>query len=257
MSRLRLIAVILVLAVAVPAVFAQEHGDDPPHWSYEGEEGPEHWGDLSEDYATCADGTAQSPIDLGDAIGVDLSNIEFHYGETMLNIFNNGHTVQVNVEPGSTITYNGIEYELLQFHFHHPSEHTYRGETANMELHLVHREPASGNLAVVGVLLLTAEEDNPAYPTVFNNLPDANGDAVIETSIMIDLGSLLPESKTFFTYQGSLTTPPCSEIVRWLLLDTTVDLSEAQIESFATIFENDARPVQPHEGRDVLQDTSE
>jgi carbonic anhydrase len=254
MSGLRVVLACLALLATVSLAAAQEHGDSPPHWTYEGEEGPAHWGSLSDDYAACAEGSAQSPIDITSATSVNLSNIAFHYNDTFLNIVNNGHTVQLNITAGNSITYNGIRYDLLQFHFHHPSEHTVGGEAAAMELHLVHRNESSGSLAVVGVLLTAGEATNPAYATVFKYLPDAPGETVIETSAVVPLNDLLPESRTFYTYQGSLTTPPCSEIVRWLLLETPVELSEAQIESFAAIFENNARPVQPQHERDLLLD---
>ena len=229
--------------------------DNPPHWTYEGEEGPEHWGELSPEFVACIDGTAQSPIDVSNATELNLVDIGFNFGETALNILNNGHTIQVNADEGSSITYNEISYDLLQFHFHHPSEHTVNGEAAAMEIHFVHRDSSSGNLAVVGVLLMAGEEDNAAYADIFNNLPAEKSDAQTLDAV-VDLMSLLPEQQTFYTYQGSLTTPPCSEIVRWLLLDTPVYLSEAQLEAFGAIFEMNARPTQPLNERDLLHDSN-
>ncbi|MFN8528502.1 MAG: carbonic anhydrase [Anaerolineae bacterium] len=226
----------------------------PPHWEYEGEHGPGHWGELDSTYAACSEGLAQSPIDISGAQGVDLSDITFNYAPSALNIFNNGHTVQVAYDAGSSILYNGITYDLIQMHFHHPSEHTVNGEAFAMELHLVHRS-ASGNLAVVGVLLRESETDNANYAVLFDNLPTEVGDPQ-PTDLTVDAASLLPESKGFFTYNGSLTTPPCSEIVRWLVLTEPVEVSAAQLEAFATLFENDARPVQPLNGRDLLEDTT-
>jgi carbonic anhydrase len=223
------------------------------HWSYEGEEGPEHWGALDETFALCSEGHAQSPIDLTAATGIDLVNIDFDYHETVLNIFNNGHTVQVNYDSGSSITYNETTYDLLQFHLHHPSEHTVDGELAAMELHLVHRD-GSGNLAVVGILIVESEEDNEDYAIVFDNLPAEEGEPA-ESELVVDAAELLPDSATFFTYSGSLTTPPCSQGVRWLVLDTPVELSETQIEAFAAIFELNARPTQDLNRRDLLSDT--
>jgi len=251
-----LLFILAMFGLLNATAFAQEeHHDEAPHWTYEGEEGPGHWGELSPDFVLCMDGTAQSPIDVTDASELDLVNIDFNYGETALNIVNNGHTIQVNTDEGSSISYNGINYDLLQFHFHHPSEHTVNGEPADMEIHFVHRDPNSGNLAVVGVLLMAGDEDNAAYASIFDNLPAEAGDPQTMDAV-VDLMSLLPEQQTFYTYQGSLTTPPCSQIVRWLLLDTPVYLSETQIEAFASIFEMNARPTQPLNMRDLLHDSN-
>lgn len=223
------------------------------HWGYSSDTGPEYWGELSPDFALCADGSAQSPIDIRDASALDLVDIEFHYGESANNIFNNGHTIQVNVDAGSAIRYNGIRYELLQFHFHSPSEHTVDGEAAPLEIHFVHQDPNSGALAVVGIMLTEGEDDNESYAAVFDHLPaqiggpEAAGEPIAMTA-------LLPEARAFYTYQGSLTTPPCSEIVRWLLLDSPVALSEQQIAAFTDIYDANARPVQPLGARDLLRD---
>ena len=224
------------------------------HWGYKGEEGPSNWGELSADYALCADGSAQSPIDISDVSELDLVDIEFNYGDTANNIFNNGHTIQVNVDEGSSIVYNGIRYSLLQFHFHNPSEHTINGQATAMEIHFVHQDPNSGTLAVVGIMLTEGEQDNEAYAAVFEHLPAEVGESEARGD-SLSLATLLPTRRTFYTYQGSLTTPPCSEIVRWLLLDTAIELSSAQIEAFAAIHEGNARPVQPLGRRDLLLDS--
>jgi len=224
------------------------------HWGYSGDEGPAYWGELSPDYALCADGSAQSPIDIRDASALDLVAIDFRYGESANHIFNNGHTIQVNIDAGSAIVYNGITYELLQFHFHSPSEHTIDGMPAPLEIHFVHQDPNSGNLAVVGILLTEGESENEAYAVVFDHLPAQVGEPEAAGE-PIALAALLPEARTFYTYQGSLTTPPCSEIVRWLLLDTPVELSAQQIAAFTAIYDGNARPVQPLGARDLLLDT--
>lgn len=252
----RVIRLILVLSMAIilsslaTAVLADE---EAPHWEYEGEEGPEHWGELGDEFALCGTGNAQSPIDITGETELGLSDISFDYAESALNIFNNGHTIQVNVDEGSSINYNGITYNLLQLHFHHPSEHTVDGVAADMEMHLVHVDPNSGNLAVVGVMLTAGEEANEAYASVFDHLPAEVGEADAMGNT-VNVASLLPESHLFTTYNGSLTTPPCSEIVRWLVLDTAISLSSEQIEAFASIHEMNARPVQALNGRDLLAD---
>lgn len=242
---------LIALLSAAAVTLAQ---DDHPHWTYEGEAGPEHWGELNHEYAACSVGRSQSPINIAEPIEVDLVNIAFNYEASALNIFNNGHTIQVNYDSGSTITYNEDTYELRQFHFHHPSEHTINGEPAAMEIHFVHSD-AAGNLAVVGVMVAAGEADNSAYAPIFDNLPAEEGEPQA-TDITVHAADLLPETTTYATYRGSLTTPPCTEGVRWLLLTAPIELSEAQIASFAALFENNARPVQPLNIRDLLADSS-
>ena len=224
---------------------------DEIKWGYEGEDGPSRWGRLSPEFALCDEGSAQSPIDIRDAIRVELVEIEFQYGEFTGGIVNNGHTIQVDVDPGSSIIYNGITYDLLQFHFHSPSEHTIDGEAAPMELHLVHKDRHSDALAVVGVLIEEAEAANAAYAPVLDAMPSEIG-APEALEGPLDLVALLPETRGYYTYQGSLTTPPCSEIVRWLLLDTPVALSVEQLAAYSKLYSGNARPVQPLGQRDLL-----
>lgn len=239
---------ILILLGILPIVAQEATEEAPPHWDYED---TGDWGSLGDEFAICGTGMAQSPIDITGETELNLSDIAFSYGDTALNILNNGHTIQVNADAGNSILYNGIRYDLLQFHFHHPSEHTVDGLAAPMEVHFVHRDPNTGNLAVVAVMLVEGEA-NAAYAPVFDNLTTATSEAAPISNI--DLSSLLPESRQFTTYNGSLTTPPCSEIVRWLVLDEPLALSAEQIAAFGALFEMNARPVQPLNGRDVLGD---
>jgi carbonic anhydrase len=226
------------------------------HWTYEGEEGPEHWGELSPDYELCASGTRQSPIDIARPTATDLANVVFDYRPTPLQIVNNGHTIQVNYAPGSTIEVDGKRYELLQFHFHVPSEHLIDGAASDGELHLVHRSTA-GELAVVGVLLSQGASagDNPALGSVWANLPQAPGPAE-SVAIEVDADALIPESRLTFRYPGSLTTPPCSEGVSWLLMTEPVGISAAQVGAFSAIIEHNNRPIQPLSDRQLLEDTT-
>ncbi len=225
---------------------------DETQWGYDGDQGPQRWSALAPEYLLCGEGKAQSPIDIRDAVDVDLVAIEFHYGETANKIFNNGHTIQVDVDPGSHIVYNGITYDLLQFHFHAPSEHTIDGEAAALEIHFVHKDRNSASLAVVGILLSEGDGENESYAAVFDHLPADVGDPA-PLGEPIDLDTLLPEAQGYYTYQGSLTTPPCSEVVRWLLLDKPLELSTEQIAAFTAIYEANARPVQPLGERDLLR----
>lgn len=264
LKKLSLLILIVVFSLFSTLAIAQddEHSEEEshgsaPHWGYEGDVGPEHWGDLSEDFALCGSGVAQSPINIDDAMAIEagLVDIDFNYGETALNILNNGHTIQVNVDAGSSITYNGITYNLLQFHFHAPSEHQWNSEHAAMEVHFVHQDANSGNLAVVGVLLNIGDSDNAGFADVFSNLP-AEVTEPMESDIMVDLNALLPEGAKFYTYQGSLTTPPCSEIVRWLVQDTDVKVGADQVSAYTAIYDGNNRPVLDLGARDLLHDNN-
>lgn len=222
------------------------------HWEYEGEAGPENWGALSEDFALCSEGLEQSPIDITAADAENLTDLIFNYQPSTLEIVNNGHTIQANVTPGSFLSTNTDRYELRQFHFHHPSEHTINGDPAAMELHFVHVNQ-EGEIAVIGVLLAIGEE-NRAYMPILNSMPTAAGETMlVEASFSME--SLMPQSRLYYAYSGSLTTPPCTEGVTWLLLTTPVEISAEQVEQFADIFELNARPVQDLNDREVQEDT--
>lgn len=241
------------MALAMVSPTLGQDGGEKPHWTYEGEEGPEHWGDLSEEYALCGEGMSQSPIDFTDISAEDVLDIEFNYNPSALNIVNNGHAIQVNYDDGSSITVDGTTYNLLQFHFHLPSEHTIDGEYFAMELHLVHAD-ADGNLAVVGVMLAEEMEDNDAYAELWANAPTEEGEVTVEGT-SINAADLLPDYHGVFTYSGSLTTPPCSEGVLWMVMTEPSYLSSAQINAFAeNFFEGTNRPVQPINERDIAFD---
>lgn len=238
-----------------------EHGststhaaDHAVHWSYQGEAGPDHWGELNADYAACAAGVTQSPIDLVAVSGEDLPDIVFNYGESHLNILNNGHTVQVNYDEGSSIMVNGVQYNLLQFHFHTGSEHTIDGKQYPLELHLVHRN-AEGGLAVVGVMA-TEGTENPAFADILAHAPAEETAAAVVESVMVAAESLLPAERLYYAYEGSLTTPPCSEGVKWHVLTTPIEMSAAQIETLAGILHGNFRPVQPLHDRTLVVDTT-
>ncbi|HEB79270.1 MAG TPA: carbonic anhydrase family protein, partial [Rhodospirillales bacterium] len=216
----------------------KEHGGELPHWSYEGDEGPEKWGDLSPAYLVCGVGVQQSPIDLKDGIGADVGKIRINYRSTSLNVINNGHTIQVNVDPGSYITLDGKRFNLLQYHFHHKSEHLVSGKAYELEVHFVHAAN-DGALAVLGVLAKRGAKNNALAP-VWSIMPRAKGEA---SGGVVSPINLLPNNKSFFRYRGSLTTPPCSQKVIWTMFRTPVEMSGAQIDRFSSIFPNNARPV--------------
>lgn len=224
------------------------------HWSYEGAEGPDHWGELGPDYTVCADGSTQSPIDLTAATGEDLPDIVFNYGESHLNILNNGHTVQVNYDEGSSITVNDVKYDLIQFHFHAESEHTIDGQHYPIEFHLVHRN-AEGGLAVVGVMVAEGAE-NPAFADILANAPAKETPVAVVDGVMVAAAKLLPAGHLYYAYEGSLTTPPCSEGVKWHVLATPIEMSAAQIEALASVLHHNFRPVQPLHERTLVVDTT-
>lgn len=241
-------AAVIGLTTYGVAAAGGEHG---AHWGYEGSHGPEHWGEISPQFKACKEGKKQSPIDISDTDLADLKDIEFHYGSSKVNILNNGHTVQVNYDKGSHINVGGKRYDLLQFHFHTPSEHTIEGASYDAEMHLVHKSD-DGKLAVVGVLIGEGEE-NEAFSGVWSHLPEKAGhEETVEATV--DASKLLPEDRAFYTYSGSLTTPPCSEGVTWLVLTTSVEMSGGQIEAIHGIMHTNNRPTQPLHGRVVKED---
>lgn len=229
-------------------------GHDGPHWSYEGDTGPEHWGSLSTDFEACETGQSQTPIDLdkSKALQSDLKPVPLKYAKAAGTVKNNGHTLQFDVgDTSNRMTIAGTEYTLAQFHFHTPSEHTIGGKAAPIEFHLVHKS-ADGKIAVVGVLG-EAGDPNPALQAVLDAAPrDVEQSAPVPGQV--DLSSLIPAGHEGFRYEGSLTTPPCSEGVIWTVLDEPIHLSEAQIDDFAGRFGENARPVQDAHGRTIVFD---
>ncbi|MGD9752986.1 MAG: carbonic anhydrase [Acidimicrobiia bacterium] len=275
--------------VPVPA------GGELPHWTYEGEEGPEFWGEMAEDWALCAAGDEQSPIDVtGGAPFVAAEpttttepepttttttkkaarttttettepeptttteapfpgapaeqEIDFAYHASAYTVVDNGHTVQVNLDNAGAMVIDGVPFTLVQFHFHTPSEHTLAGAAYPLEYHLVHRSEA-GELAVVGVLIQRGGENETLKP-IFDALPDAG--VTVEGAEPIDPAALLPANRTMVRYNGSLTTPPCTEHVRWHLLLTPLQMSNLQIARFMAKHPESRRPVQEVNDREVV-----
>lgn len=222
----------------------------PIHWTYEGKEGPEFWGSLSRDFALCSTGKEQSPIDIPGAAVTNPADLTFAYKPSALTILNNGHTIQATYDQGSTLTLDGAAYTLRQFHFHLPSEHTLNAKGHDMELHFVHQN-AQGGLAVVGVLLKAGVE-NKALASVWQNLPAKETEAKTIAGATINALDMLPATRTYWRYNGSLTTPPCSEGVRWLVMTTSVEVSAAQITAYKNIFAVSNRPPQPLFARGFL-----
>ncbi len=227
---------------------------ETPHWEYEGEHGPEAWGTLSADFAACSEGLTQSPIDLGEAAVAELPDLVVDYAAGAVSVIDNGHTVQANdTVGGSAITVDGTRFSLLQMHFHSPSEHTIDGEFAPAEVHFVHRSEA-GELAVIGVMLTEGDVPSDAWAAYTEAASVGEGNTV-ETSL--DWPALLPAEMSTVRYAGSLTTPPCTEGVRWMVMDTPVPLAAEQLEALAAAHEGNHRPVQVLNGREVVADAGE
>ena len=221
-----------------------------PHWEYQGHHGATHWSELDTAFEKCGVGQQQSPIDIAQTVKAELPALNFHYGKVSPTIWNNGHTVQVNVPPGNTLEVGGQTYELLQFHFHLPSEEAVQGRHFPMVIHLVHKN-ADGQLGVVGVFI-KAGPANAVLKPIFAHLP-RQGEKITVDDLSLDLAALLPQSLGYYSFDGSLTTPPCSEGVNWMVLKSPVDLSPAEIASFRHLIGHNARPVQPLNGRTVKE----
>lgn len=235
--------------ITTQAAFASDKADHP-HWGYEGEEGPAHWGDLKPEYEKCTSGQQQSPIDLTGAVAQDLGDIDFTYRPVPLNVVDNGHTVQVNIAPGSSASIRGESYSLLQFHFHSPSENVVDGKPYPMEMHLVH-EDGHGRLAVVGVFI-TEGAANDAIGTAWQHLPET-GHSNAPEGVSVNPKDLLPDDRAYYHFAGSLTTPPCSEGVNWNVFRSPIELSAEQIANFRKRYPNNARPVQPLNDRILVR----
>jgi carbonic anhydrase len=242
------IAVVPLFMLIVLVVSGREESHSI-HWSYDGENGPSHWGDLSPDFSTCKSGLVQSPINIKSSLASDVVPITFEYSPSKLKIIDNGHTVQVNYQPGSFMMVGEKRYELKQFHFHHPSEEQINGRSYALVAHLVHADD-SGRLAVVAVLF-TEGQSNPLIKNIFSYLPKSKENE--ETAdVTFNVADILPRSQRYLTFPGSLTTPPCTEGVTWFVLETPTTLSSSELAVFARLYPHNARPVQPLNDRKVL-----
>ena len=214
------------------------------HWSYDGDMGPERWG---KEFPTCAKGKSQSPLDIRGPFVKGRTVVTADYKDGPLKMVNNGHTIQVNVAAGSKLRIDGVAFELLQFHFHRPSEEKLDGKPMAMVVHFVHKN-AEGKLAVLGVLLKEGNE-NPGIKTLWANMPLEEGPEIAPDGVNFNPGNLLPREFDFYSYEGSLTTPPCTEGVRFFILKSTVNVAKEQVAAFP--FKRNARPVQELNGREI------
>lgn len=231
------------------AATAVEHA----HWSYAGKTGPSQWAALAPDNTLCKAGRQQSPIDLHAAQARALAQHDaaIHYGKVAGHLLNNGHTLQFDVagESGNAVVFQGREHRLDQFHFHAPSEHRLDAKAFPMELHLVNRN-AEGGIVVVGVLI-KAGKKNEALAPIFVQPPKAGAAG---RDRKLDLAALMPADHRVLLYTGSLTTPPCTEQVQWVVLEQPIEMSRAQISAFRRLFSDNHRPVQPLNGREPVEE---
>lgn len=221
-----------------------------PHWSYAGDTGAEHWGELQPDFKVCQLGLEQTPIDLTSSMKGEAAAVALDYKPLALRMVNNGHTIQINADAGSSCMIGGTKFDLLQFHFHHPSEHLLAGKPFDLECHFVHRSSA-GDLAVVGVFVKPGAS-NAALQAIFDAMPKTEGPEQ-RAGGSIDPAALLPKSTSYFRYMGSLTTPPCSEGLTWTVFREQIEASADQIKQFAQLFPNNARPVQRRNRRFLIE----
>ncbi len=233
-------------AMSAPSVAVED-----VRWSYSGPMGVENWHKLSKAFAACREGKRQSPIDIRDGVKAQPTPITFNYKPSSLHVSNDGHTIRLLYDRGSNIVVNETTYELEQVHFHAPAEERVKGRTYDMAVHLEHRA-RDGGIAIVAVLVILGEE-NDFIRKVWNHLPLDVGLVEKSTKVKIDAGQLLPLIQGYYTYMGSLTTPPCTEGVRWIVMRTPVRASRAQVQTLSRVVDRNARPVQAANGRLVKE----
>ncbi|WP_373071772.1 carbonic anhydrase [Sulfurimonas sp.] len=225
------------------------------HWGYTGHEGPQHWGDLSPKFGMCKQGKSQSPINISKEVTVateGLKEIKFNYTTRATEIINNGHTIQINVKDGSSIEIDGKTFDLKQFHFHTPSENQIESKNFPLEAHFVHADK-DGTLAVVA-LMYEDGEDNKVLKKLWSRMPHKAGESNRCIMPAEMFATMMPKDKAYYRFNGSLTTPPCSEGVRWMVLKNYSHVSKAQTEEFLHLFHHaNNRPVQPINARKVMK----
>lgn len=236
----------LFLFICVTAQDTVPHPEFPA-WTYSGSHGPEYWGDISEQFELCRTGQSQSPIDISFAEASDLEAIRFNYYPTKLTVEDIGYSIQVNYDEGSTITFDNHTYMLKRIVIHAPSEHSIQGKQYAMEFQLVH-EDAFGRTAIISIMGERGQH-NPSLRGVLNAISVLRSEPRTILGVTFNASAMLPEDRAYYSYMGSLTTPPCTEGVRWLVLQTPIQLSRSQITDFEARFGLNARPIQATNGR--------
>jgi carbonic anhydrase len=244
--------IFFLISLTLISINSLHAAESEAHWSYTGDDGPDHWSELSDNYALCREGMNQSPVNLVADFSVGLPELVFEYHGTPLDETNNGHTIMLKVTPGNylEVPERNQRYQLLQGHFHSPSEHTIDGEHFAMEIHLVHSNE-EGHLAVVGVMVEEGEED-PMLNRIWSFMPERVGESTQSPLTVFEAG-VLPPTRNYFSYAGSLTTPPCSEGIAWVVLRDPLTASAEQIARFKErVGPSTNRPVQPQNARVIL-----
>jgi len=239
----------LLSLLAIPAMASGSH----TQWGYLGKSGPLHWGELSENFKTCSEGKLQTPINIVPTKDIELKALELDYNAGSVSMINNGHTVQVNISEGSTLKIGKELYRLKQFHFHVPSENNIEGDAFPMEIHFVHASD-DGKLAVVGVMFEEGEE-NGVLKKIWSRFPELGTGKEIPCKLSAkEIKALMPDDKEYYSFTGSLTTPPCTEGVKWHIFKKPMSISKEQVNTFFSLFGfPNNRPIQPANGREILE----
>ncbi len=249
---------LLIPALLISPIWAsasdKESTGEQAKWSYSGDTGPSHWGDLSAEYSTCKQGKNQSPVNISNAIKARLPGIKFDYAMLVPeNIVNNGHTIQVNIRSGGAITLDDEKFILKQFHFHTPSENMIDHTAYPLEIHFVHANEKN-ELAVVSILYQPGTMDNLALIPLIKNMPMNAGDSNRLAAKDTELFERNKSVKNYFRFNGSLTTPPCTEGVRWIVMQSRPGLSRRQLNAFQQALKHpNNRPIQPLNARIVTK----
>lgn len=240
------LVILLALTATLPAM-----ATPTPHWAYEGQGSPDHWGELSEQFQTCKNGQFQSPIDIKNLVNAKLPPLEINFHTDTESIVNNGHTIQITVKDSDEFVLDLQDFKLMQFHFHTPGENHINGKGFPLEAHFVHANE-QGELAVIAVMFEPGDKNPALDPLLAAIPPKINETEVLKRSV--DLAALFPSDKHYYRFSGSLTTPPCTEGVRWLVMKQTVTLSEDQLKQFQQqLKQSNNRPLQPLHGRVVVE----
>ncbi len=242
--------------IFITANFSNVRADDGKihPWGYEGGTGPDHWGEIEKDHEKhlmCREGVNQSPVDISHVPGLKLADLGCKYLKTPIRIINNTHTIHLSYDPGSFANWGNEKFELIQFHFHRHSEHLVNGKPYPMEMHLVHKTPGH-QYVVIGVFIQEGRH-NPEIQKIWNRIPSEINEEFSYENELIDLAAILPQNHEYFHYNGSLTTPPCSENVSWFLLETPFEISKDQIKYFEKFISHNARPVQKLNHRIIVK----
>ncbi|RXJ96476.1 hypothetical protein CRV00_02350 [Malaciobacter molluscorum] len=248
-----MIYICIVAVIALLLSNSDKKHEKLAHWGYAGKEAPINWANLDARYSMCKDGKHQSPINITreDIIDSNLGDVTYYDDSIASNFENNGHTLKVNFKSGNMIEYASKEYALLQMHFHTPSENQINGKSFPMEAHFVHKD-SKGNLLVIAVMFEITDDSNVIISKLLKNLPSKVGD---KKDLKADIYGydILPEDRDFYSFDGSLTTPPCSEGVKWIVLKNPVNISVSQLEKFKNIMQENNRPIQEQNNRYILE----